>query len=96
MAFTLSRHSLIELIANICHVGRFMSAQYILHTPKATEVWLTFDTEAEALESGADHANDPYDVIGVFFINDDIKTPIAFFWNGQKFVPQKPVEGSTS
>jgi hypothetical protein len=67
---------------------------YILHTPKATEVWLSYDTEEEALEAGAHYGSDPYDVIGVFYINGDMKTPVAFFWNGQKYIPQKPSGGS--
>lgn len=70
-----------------------MTAHYVIHIPKATEVYSVGEDEGRALERGANFgAEEDYDVVAVFRVEDDIKTPIAFFYNGQKFIPQKPSE----
>lgn len=66
-----------------------MTAHYVIHVPKATEMYSMSDNEIRALERGENFGvEEDYDVVTVFRIEDDVKTPIAFFWNGQKFVPQ--------
>jgi hypothetical protein len=64
-----------------------MSARYAIHVPKVTEVYIE-ENLPQALEAGMTYRENEYDVTGVFRVEDDIKTPIAFFWNGQKFIPQ--------
>ncbi|MCC6804468.1 MAG: hypothetical protein IT319_16410 [Anaerolineae bacterium] len=66
-----------------------MTARYAIHVPKVTEMFLDGEDERKALERGRYYRNEnEYDVVTVFRIEDDVKTPTAFFWNGQKFIPQ--------
>ena len=72
-----------------------MSAQFVIHVPKATEMYQLGEDEAKALEESSEFVGeDDYDVVTVFRVEGDIKTPIAFFWKGQKFIPQTPVDKS--
>ena len=64
-----------------------MSAQYAIHLPKVTEVYIE-ENLSTALEAGATYRVNEYDVSAVFRVEGDVKTPVAFFWNGQKFIPQ--------
>ena len=66
-----------------------MSAKYVIHVPKATEMYGAGEDEERALERGANFGvEDDFDVVTVFRVEGDVKTPLAFFWNGQKFIPQ--------
>ena len=70
-----------------------MSEQYAIHVPKVTEMYMAGEDEKRALERGMYFRDDnDYDVVTVFRVEGDVKTPIAFFWKGQKFIPQKPAE----
>ncbi len=67
-----------------------MSAQYVIHVPKATETYSAGNDERKALDKAANFGGEEdYDVITLFRLEDGIKTPIAFFWNGQKFIPEQ-------
>ncbi len=63
-----------------------MDAKYVVHVPKATEVYIE-DNLPRALDAGANFKTNEFDVVTVFRVDDDGKTPVAFFWNGQKFTP---------
>ncbi len=65
-----------------------MSTKYVIHVPKATETYGAGEDERQALEQVADFGvEEDYDVVTVFRVEGDLKTPIAFFWKGQKFIP---------
>lgn len=64
-----------------------MGAQYAIHLPKVTEVYIEDDL-SQALEAGMTYRENEYDITAVFRIEGDVKTPVAFFWNGLKFIPE--------
>lgn len=72
-----------------------MNARYVMYLPKVTEMFLLGEDEKQALERGKySSADNEYDVVTVFRVEGEIKTPIAFFWNGQKFTPQSSADKS--
>ncbi len=70
-----------------------MTARYVIYVPKSTETYSAGEDESKALERAKNlRGEDDYDVITLFRVEGDVQIPIAFFWNGQKFTPQKPVD----
>ena len=60
-----------------------MSAHYVIHVPKATEMYLLDEDETKAIGESTDlGVEDAYDVVTVFRVDDDLKIPVAFFWKG--------------